>query len=102
MYLINTSFHAERSVADAIIEEVRTGLMPKMQASTLFSQLLMAEILVEVDPDCKSFTLQGLTPDLDKAMEWLHSDGATCFAELHRRYGQKVVFFTTPMQVINQ
>ncbi|MDE6317627.1 MAG: DUF4286 family protein [Muribaculaceae bacterium] len=100
MYLINTSFHAERSVADAIMEELRSGLMSKMEASTLFTGLLMAEILVEVDPECKSFTLQGMSGDLDKAVEWLHTEGASCLSELHKRYGQKVVFFTTPMKII--
>lgn len=100
MYLINTSFHAGLPVADAVTGDVRSLLMPLMTASGLFTDLVMAEILVEVDPDCKSFTLQGKADDLDKAMEWFQHEGQEFFNGLHRRYGQNVVYFTTPMRII--
>lgn len=100
MYLINTSFHAGLPVADAVTGDVRSLLMPLMTASGLFSDIMMAEILVEVDPDCKSFTLQGKADDLDKAMEWFQHEGQEFFNGLHRRYGQNVVYFTTPMRII--
>lgn len=100
MYLINTSFHAGLPVADAVTGDVRSLLMPLMTASGLFSDIMMAEILVEVDPDCKSFTLQGKADDLDKAMEWFQHEGQEFFNGLHRRYGHNVVYFTTPMRII--
>lgn len=100
MYLINTSFHAGRPVADAVTGDVRSLLMPLMTASGLFTDIVMAEILVEVDPDCKSFTLQGKADDLDKAMEWFQHEGQEFFNGLHRRYGHNVVYFTTPMRII--
>lgn len=100
MYLINTSFHASKPIADAVIGDVRTILMPLMAGSLLFTDIVMAEILVEVDPDCKSFTLQGKADDLDKAMEWFQHEGQEFFNGLHRRYGQNVVYFTTPMRII--
>lgn len=100
MYLLNTSFHAGLPVADAVTGDVRSLLMPLMTASGLFSDIMMAEILVEVDPDCKSFTLQGKADDLDKAMEWFQHEGQEFFNGLHRRYGHNVVYFTTPMRII--
>lgn len=100
MHLINTSFHASKPIADAIIGDVRTILMPLMAGSSLFTDIVIAEILVEVDPDCKSFTLQGKADDLDKAMEWFQHEGQEFFNGLHRRYGQNVVYFTTPMRII--
>lgn len=100
MYLINTSFHAGLPVADAVTGDVRSLLMPLMTASGLFSDIMMAEILVEVDPDCKSFTLQGKADDLDKAMEWFQHEGQEFFNGLHRRYGHNLVYFTTPMRII--
>lgn len=100
MHLINTSFHAAMPIADAIFGDVRTILMPLMAGSSLFTDIVMAEILVEVDPDCMSFTLQGKADDLDKAMEWFQHEGQEFFNGLHRRYGQNVVYFTTPMRII--
>ena len=100
MHLINTSFHAAKPIADDIIGDVRTILMPLMAGSSLFTDIVMAEILVEVDPDCMSFTLQGKADDLDKAMEWFQHEGQEFFNGLHRRYGQNVVYFTTPMRII--
>ena len=100
MYIINTSFHAGQSIADAVINDVRSLLMPLMSESKLFHDLAMAEILVEVDPDCRSFTLQGIAHDLDKALEWLGNEGQTFFNGLHKRYGNNVVHFTTPMRIM--
>ncbi len=100
MYIINTSFHAGRPIADSIIGDIRAGLMTMMAESTLFTDIIMAEILVEVDPDCKSFTLQGKASDLDKAMEWFQSKGQEFLNRLHRDYGQNVVYFTTPMRLL--
>ena len=100
MYLINTSFHAGHTVAGKVIEDVRSRLKPLMEQSGLFSNMMMAEILVEVDPDCKSFTLQGITADLDKAMEWMQETAGDFFSGLHRDYAGNVVFFTTPMNII--
>lgn len=102
MYLINTSFHAGHAVAAEVIDDVRSQLQPMMEKSGLFTDLLMAEILVEVDPDCKSFTIQGITADLDKAMEWMQDTAASFFSHLHHDYSGNVVFFTTPMNIINR
>ena len=100
MYIINTSFHAGRQIADAVINDVRNSLMPLMSGSNLFHDIAMAEILVDVDPDCRSFTLQGLAHDLDKALDWLGGEGQDFFNELHKRYGNNVVHFTTPMRIM--
>lgn len=101
MYLVNTSFHAERSVAGIIIDKVRTQLKPRMSECGLFTGVIMAEIMVDVDPDCVSFTLQGFADDLDKAMSWLQNDARPFFDELHLKYDGKTVYFTTPMKVID-
>lgn len=100
MYLINTSFHAERSVAGMIVEKVNTQLKSLMTASGLYSNIIMAEIMVDVDPDCDSFTLQGFAEDVEKAMSWLQNEARPFFDELHSKYNGKVVYFTTPMKII--
>lgn len=100
MYIINTSFHTGHAVTDKIIGDVRSILIPMMEKSKLFTDIVMAEILVEVDPHCKSFTLQGVASDLDKAMEWLHYEGQEFFNGLHQRYGNNIVYFTTPMRIL--
>ncbi|MDE6198948.1 MAG: DUF4286 family protein [Muribaculaceae bacterium] len=100
MYLINTSFHAARNVAETIVGDVRSRLVPLMEKSSLFTDIIMAEILVEVDPECMSFTLQGIAQDLDKAMEWMQHDAQEFFNGLQMRYGNNVVHFTTPMRVM--
>lgn len=100
MYIINTSFHARHNIADTIIDEIQAQLIPAMTNSALFSDIAMAEILVTVDPNCFSFTLQSRTADLEKAMEWLQSEGQKFYIDLHKRYGENVVHFTTPMRLL--
>lgn len=100
MYLINTSFHAEKSIAPEVIDKVRDQLRDAMEGSGVFSDIIMAEILVEADPDCVSFALQGQAADIDKAMEWLRNQAHGVFSDLHRKYNGKVVYFTTPMRIL--
>ena len=99
MYLINTSFHIHRDIAEDVLARVRTRLMADMERSGVFSNLLLADILVEVDPESRSFTLQGLAPDLQKGLDMLMSN--PLFGDLQQKYGKKAVFFTTPMKVID-
>lgn len=100
MYLINTSFHAEKQVAEEIIVHVKTVLKAIMSDSGIFTGITMAEILVEVDPECTSFTLQAFAEDLAQAMDWLQNHAQEFFGKLHHKYNGKVVYFTTPMKVI--
>lgn len=100
MYLINTSFHADKKVAEGIIGLVKTDLKEKMAASGIFTHVTMAEILVEVDPECTSFTLQAFAQDLTQAMDWLQNNAREFFDKLHLEYNGKVVYFTTPMKEI--
>lgn len=99
MYLINTSFHIHRDIADDVLSQVRTRLMTDMERSGIFSNLLLADILVEVDPESRSFTLQGFATDLQKGLDMLMSN--PFFGDLQQKYGKKTLFFTTPMKVLD-
>jgi hypothetical protein len=98
MYLINTSFHVHTPIYDEVLGRVADSLVPAMTASGLFRQPLMGHILVEVDQDSRSFTLQALADDLDAALAWLQS--APMLTQLTRDYPGRALFFTTPMEVI--
>lgn len=100
MYIINTSFHTGHSIANEIIGKIQSKLIPLMTKSSLFSDITMAEILIAVDPNCYSFTLQSKTSDFKQAMEWLQAEGQKFYAELQKCYGENVVFFTTPMRLL--
>lgn len=100
MYIINTSFHTAHSIANEIIGKIQSELVPAMTKSALFSDITMAEILVTVDPNCYSFTLQCKANDYEKAIGWLQGEGQEFYAELHKCYGENVVFFTTPMRLL--
>ncbi|MBR6745770.1 MAG: DUF4286 family protein [Muribaculaceae bacterium] len=100
MYIINTSFHTGHSIANEIIGKIQSELIPSMRKSSLFSDITMAEILIAVDPNCYSFTLQSKTNDFEQAMEWLQAEAQKFYAELQKCYGENVVFFTTPMRML--
>lgn len=101
-YLINTSFHADLGVADALRADVAANLASLANMSGLFSEPLMANILVKADENVESFTLQFKAADLDAAMRWFAPEGVggQYLASLTAKYGQRIAFFTTPMEII--
>lgn len=99
MYLIATSFHIEKSIADEAVEIIRNELAKAMSDSGIFNNIFFGSILVDVDPSLKSFTLQAAADNLDEALGWLQEgDGVQHQVNLRRKFGERVVWFTTPMQ----
>ncbi len=100
-YLINTSFHADQSVVDALRAEVAANFASLAMMSGLFIDPVMANILVQTADNVVSFTLQFRADDLEKAMQWItEGPGGEYLAALSSKYGQKMVYFTTPMEIV--
>lgn len=101
-YLINTSFHADKSIADDARKTVVATLTAMAAKSGLFRDPLATDILTEIDPEMSSFAVQFKASDLDEAMRWItDGDGGKFLAMIGRKHNNKIAFFTTPMRIID-
>lgn len=100
MFLINTSFHVDKALYDEAVDLVKSKYVPMLESSGVFFEPLTVSILSEIDPDCRSFAIQAKADSLDAAGEWLDGPGALFFGSLRKQYGDRCLFFTTPMEII--
>ena len=100
MYLIKTSFHIDSTHASGFVDQLRAGLAGPMEKSGIFSDTLLLELLIDIDPALKAFSLQAKAESLDDSMKWIQNDAASFFEMLMRQYGSHVAFFTTPMKIL--
>lgn len=70
-----------------------------LEKAEIFHNIRMLRIMVEIDPETRSFAVQYETEDIEKANQWANQDAKKLFGILHNRYGEKLVHFTTPMEI---
>ncbi len=101
MYVLNTSFHVDKSIEDRFLNILRRDYIPAIKNSGAFSGVSLMRILLEVEEGVSSFALGLRTTDMVKAMEWYDGEGAELRVAMHRDFGEKLVFFTTCMEEIS-
>ncbi len=101
MYLYNTSFHADSSVAETFIAWLKTIFIPEAMSSGLFSDTTLGKILLEIEPGTSSYTLQLKANELDRAREWNDTIGNSLRSTIVKKFGGKVVFFVTFIEIID-
>ncbi|MDE6153823.1 MAG: DUF4286 family protein [Muribaculaceae bacterium] len=102
MYIHNTTFIVDREVVIQFVEWARSIFVKAACESGRFHSVTIARILTQVDPDTVNFAIQMTSESLESATEW-HNDVATLLKDaLAARLGaQRVMFFTTDMEVIS-
>lgn len=99
--IINTSFHVEEPLVPQFIAWLKDTYAPAVRRSGICSGISAVEILMETAEGMKGYAVQLSCPNQAKAFEWMETDGAELILTLHRKYGQRILFFTTPMSPIN-
>lgn len=101
MYLVNTTFYAEKAVFDEALEMVRRVYLPMVGREERFSDALLVKILVAAGEEMSGFALQFKSGSLEDAMAWIEDgDSAKFLNMLARRFGERLLRFTTPMEII--
>lgn len=99
-YLHNTTFVVERSATEEFLTWVRTTYIPAAKHSGHFKEVNLVKILMEIDPDASNYAVQMRSTSLENARQW-HNDVATILKDdISARMGERVVFFSTDMEVI--
>lgn len=98
MIILNTTFHVHLSVVDSFMEWVKVTYFPNALCYDGFSNPEFARILIEVQEGYASFAVQLSVTDVDTAVNWHDGEAAELRDMLWKKYGDKVLFFTTYME----
>jgi len=101
MVLLNTTFYVHVSVKDDFIRWMREKYVPAAMASGVFADPVFSLVEHKVEPDALTYAVQLKARDVAAARDW-HDSGAGCGMRnaIMKQYGQKVLFFTSFMDIL--
>ncbi len=101
MIILNTSFHLLSAHESEFIEWAKKTYLPAAEACQLFSDLIFSRITTEIDPQVCAFAIQLHADSLEKVTRWHDDEASLLKAELTKRWGENVVYFTTYMETVD-
>lgn len=101
MIILNTTFIVESSLENAFVEWARSVYVPAMAAVEIFGPATVAKVLTQIEPGATSFAVQATASGLEEARRWHDETAALLRDDLAARYGERVLHFTTYMEVID-
>ena len=102
MILLNTTFIVHKSIEKAFISWVNDTYIPAAEQSGIFIEPLLSRILLETDPEATSFALQMRAHSHQEANTWHDCDAAALKSDIAKMWGEKMLHFTTFMEIINR
>lgn len=99
-FIHNTTFVAERSVAESFVDWANEVYIVAARESGIFSDIHLLKILVEVDPSAINYAVQMRSNSLNDAGRWLRDTATLLHDDLKSRFGDKILYFSTDMEVI--
>lgn len=100
MIILNTTFHVHLSVIDSFKKWVREEYFPIAVQCKGLSNPLFSKILIEVQEGYASFAVQISASDIDVAANWHDGKAAKLRGVLEKKYGDKVLYFTTYLETL--
>ncbi|MFG6397758.1 MAG: DUF4286 family protein [Muribaculaceae bacterium] len=99
-YLLNTTFVLHTSVEAGFITWVREVYLPAAAEAGVFGVSRVAKVLTQVEPDTVSIAVQLEATSIEEASRWHDNTAALLRDDLHARWGDRLMFFTTYMEVL--
>lgn len=100
MILFNTTFVVHTSATDAFLGWVNDTFIPAAVDSGVFVEPLLTRILASHDPEVVSFAVQFKAHSQSEAERWNNGDAALLMQDLHSRFGENILPFSTFMEIL--
>ena len=100
MIILNTTFVVHDTIADEFLRWVKGVYLPAAAGSGIFGTPTVARVLTRVEPDTESIAVQLPAAQLADAQRWHDETAALLRDDLHVRWGQRLMYFTTCMEII--
>ena len=101
MILLNTTFVLHRSVEADFIDWLKKIYLVSAAEARIFGGPVVARVLTRIEPDTESIAVQLPASDIRQAERWHDETAAILRDDLHARWGDRLMFFTTYMDVID-
>ncbi|MEG1617539.1 MAG: DUF4286 family protein [Bacteroidales bacterium] len=101
MIIFNTTYHVEMATVDDFVTYVRNQFVPAATRSEELTHPRLTRILSHEDEGGVSFALQFQVTDPMKLDDWYDEIGDELNEEFVANFGEKVVGFSTLMEVID-
>lgn len=100
MYILNTTFAVHKSVRSEFLTWIRKTYIPAAESTGSLTKPQLTRVIGSEDPDSSSYALQFTSPKLREAVRWHDETAALLRDDMGVRFGKKVLFFTTYLEVI--
>ena len=98
--ILNTTFVVHTSVEPAFLTWLREVYIPSIHAAGIFTRPTAARVLTRIEPDTDSIAVQATTSQRAEAEKWHNETAALLRDDLTARWPQRVMHFTTFMEII--
>lgn len=101
MYIYNTTFNIELNIVEQCLKEIELNLISELLDSELPDKAILTEVLSQDQSTGRTFSLQLFYSSKAHLLQFqkFHNQ---IIERWVKSYGDKVVFFQTPMQVISE
>lgn len=101
MILYNTTFHIDRSIRSDFMAWVKERFIPEAVKDHALSDPMLTRILTVVEPDAETFALHLYADDRADVDRWERTSGQALLSEMFKRWGERALAFSTPMEILD-
>lgn len=102
MIILNTTFLVHKTIESQFIDWVHQTYLPTAQQSGIFTDPVFSRVLLETDPEGTSYAIQLQAKSHTDATQWHESEAALLKNALAQKWGEKVLHFSTFMEILNK
>ena len=99
--ILNTTFVVHDTVSPDFLCWLRDVYVPAAQASGVFTDVRVARVLTRVEPDTSSIAVQFMADSAQRIADWHECEASKLHADLHARWADRLLHFTTFMETID-
>ena len=100
MTLLNTTFVIHAPLETDFLEWVRRVYLRSAESAGIFGTPTIARVLTRIEPDTESFAVQLPAASHGDAQRWHDETAALLRNDLQARWGDRMMYFTTYMEVL--
>lgn len=101
MIIYNTTFHIDKSVRDEGLDYLRKIYMPQALASGFLRDPNLRRVLATDDAEGENYCVQFRVKNVDTLNYWMEKEGRALHEALVRRFGEKMVGFSTLLEELD-
>lgn len=103
MYIINTTFQVDNDVQKEFLHDIGEEFLSFVQGNSSLHSAILSRVSLHPSqgtPGTEAFALQMRAPSAEARDEYMEQLLPNLLADFGRRFGQKVMYFTTVLDIV--